>query len=51
MTKFTAEIKKVAATKTASNDRHFTVTLVTDNPAVLQLGATDPNSTVEVTVQ
>lgn len=49
--KFTAEIKKVAATKTASNDRHFTVTFVTDDPAVLQLGATDPNSTVEVEVK
>ena len=49
--RFTAEIKQVKASKTASNDRHFTVTFVTDDPGVLQLGASDPNSTVEVEVK
>jgi len=49
--RFTAEIKSVKASKTASNDRHFQVVLITDDPAVLQLGATDPQSTVEVEVK
>lgn len=49
--KFIAEIKQVKATKTASNDRMFTVTFTSEDPRVLELGGTDPNARLEVEVK
>lgn len=51
MIKFTAEVKQVKSTKSVSNDRVFTVVFVTEDPKVLELGASDPQSTVNVSVE
>lgn len=48
--KFQAEIKQVKSRKTASLDIEYTVTLTTNNPEVLSLGAVSPETLVNVEV-
>lgn len=48
--KFQAEIKKVEAKKLASLDVAYTVTLYTDNPNVLSLGAVSGDTLLNVEV-
>jgi hypothetical protein len=47
---FQAEIKQIKSRKTASLDLEYTVTLITNNPEVLSLGAISPETLVNVEV-
>ena len=48
---FKAEIKQIKSRKTVSLDIEYTVTLVTNDPAVLSLGALSPETLVNVKVE
>jgi hypothetical protein len=48
--KFEAEIKQIKSRKTASLDIEYTVTLTTNNPEVLSLGAISPDQLVKVEI-
>lgn len=47
---FEAQATEVKSRITSSNDREFTVKLVTENPVVLALGAVDAQTTIEVKI-
>lgn len=47
---FAAEIKQVSSRKLASLDIEYKVVLITNDPAVLNLGALDPDILVNVRV-
>lgn len=49
--KFSAEIKEVGSKKLASLDIQYRVVLLTDDPAVLNLGVIDPDMLVDVEVK
>ena len=48
---FTAEVKKVEATKLASLDVAYRVTLVTDDSTVLALGALNGDTMLKVSME
>lgn len=48
---FLAEVKKVESKKLASLDIGYTVTLYTDDPSVLSLGAIQGDSVLKVTIE
>lgn len=48
--KFTAEVKEVKASKTASNDCEYRVVLITDDAQVLKLNKYIANETIEVEI-
>lgn len=47
---FEAQATEVKSRITSSNDREFTIKLVTENPNVLALGAVDAQTTIQVNI-
>lgn len=47
---FTAQATEVKSRVTTSNDREFSVKLITDDPTLLSLGVLDAQKTIEVSI-
>ncbi len=48
---FEAQATEVKSRITSSNDREFSVKLITDNSAVLALGAIDAQQTIKIKIE